>query len=80
MSWRWIFYINLPFIGIGIPMVWFFLRLKFRPSSFWAKLQRVDWIGTFLFVGSLTSFLIPVTWVCCVSPPPFSRVCTVSTN
>jgi hypothetical protein len=43
-------------------MVWYFLRLKFRPSSFMAKLQRVDWIGTFLFIGSLTSFLIPVTW------------------
>jgi hypothetical protein len=62
VSWRWIFYVNLPFIGIGLPMVWFFLRLKFRTSSFLDKLRRVDWIGTVLFIGSMTSFLIPVTW------------------
>lgn len=25
--------------------------------------MRVDWIGTVLFIGSTTSFLIPITWV-----------------
>lgn len=27
------------------------------------KLARVDWVGSFLFIASITSVLIPVTWV-----------------
>ncbi len=62
VSWRWIFYINLPFIGISLVMIPLFLKLNFVPSSLASKLRRVDWIGTVIFVGSTTSFLIPLTW------------------
>ncbi|KIX01272.1 uncharacterized protein Z518_08997 [Rhinocladiella mackenziei CBS 650.93] len=62
VQWRWIFWINLPFIGVGVIMVPLFLRLNIIPQSIAAKLRRVDWIGTVLFVGSMTSFLIPLTW------------------
>ena len=62
VSWRWIFYINLPFIVVGSAMVLLFLKLNFLPSSLASKLRRVDWIGTVLFIGSATSFLIPLTW------------------
>lgn len=61
-AWRWIFWINLPFIGIGYVMVVLFLRLNVVPESIKAKLRRVDWIGSFVFVASTTSFLIPLTW------------------
>jgi MFS family permease len=62
VQWRWIFWINLPFIGIGGVMVPLFLRLNVIPQSIASKLKRVDWIGTVLFVASMTSFLIPLTW------------------
>lgn len=62
VSWRWIFYLNLPFIGAGFIMIPLFLRLNFIPSSMAAKLRRVDWIGSVMFVGSMSSFLIPLTW------------------
>ncbi|KAK2758750.1 hypothetical protein FQN54_003440 [Arachnomyces sp. PD_36] len=62
VSWRWIFYINLPFIGIGGVFVIVFLKLNFIPTSLREKLQKIDYIGTVIFVGSATSFLIPVTW------------------
>ena len=39
-----------------------FLRLKRTPGSIPEKLIRVDWIGTVIFIGSITSFLIPITW------------------
>jgi hypothetical protein len=26
------------------------------------KLKEFDWIGTVIFVGALTSFLIPLSW------------------
>jgi len=43
-------------------MIPLFLKLNFVPSSLASKLRRVDWVGTVLFVGSTTSFLIPITW------------------
>lgn len=54
--------VNLPFIGIALPFVYFFLRLHFRATKLREKMRRVDWVGSVLFVGSSTSFLIPITW------------------
>jgi MFS family permease len=62
VQWRWILWINLPFIGVSAVMIPLFLRLNVIPQSIASKLRRVDWIGTFIFVGSMTSFLIPLTW------------------
>jgi MFS family permease len=45
-NWEWIFWINLPFIGVGAAMVIIFLSLNYKTSSFLAKLRRVDWIGS----------------------------------
>ncbi|KAJ6103473.1 hypothetical protein N7486_005900 [Penicillium sp. IBT 16267x] len=62
VTWRWIFYINFPFIGIGAVFVLLFLNLKVLPGSLVEKIRQIDYIGTLLFVGSLSSFLIPITW------------------
>lgn len=61
VSWTWIFWINLPFVGIGAAMIIVFLKLNYSTSSFVAKLKRVDWIGSIVFVGATTGFLIPVS-------------------
>ena len=62
VTWRWIFWINLPFIGVGAVMIALFLNLSPLRDSFLAKLGRIDWIGCVLFIGSTVSFLIPITW------------------
>ncbi|GME22365.1 putative mfs multidrug transporter [Neofusicoccum parvum] len=62
VSWRWIFWINLPFIGIGVPMITFFLKLNYQTSSLMHKLLRIDWLGVIVFVAATTGFLIPITW------------------
>ncbi|MCJ1302329.1 hypothetical protein MMC08_005132 [Hypocenomyce scalaris] len=62
VTWRWIFWVNLPFIGIAFIIVPLFLRLQFKPSHFADKIKRVDWIGSVLFIASATSLLIPITW------------------
>ncbi|KAL2829452.1 major facilitator superfamily domain-containing protein [Aspergillus cavernicola] len=62
VTWRWIFYINFPFIGVGAVAIILFLKLNIIPSSLSEKLRQIDYIGTFIFVGSLSSFLIPLTW------------------
>ena len=61
-TWRWVFYINFPFCGLGLAIVPSVVRLKTRRSSIKEKLLRVDWFGGFIFVGSLTSFLMGLTW------------------
>ena len=38
------------------------LRLAFKQTRLVERLRRVDWIGSVLFIGSTTSFLIPITW------------------
>ncbi|CCU75244.1 unnamed protein product [Blumeria hordei] len=63
VSWTWIFWINIPIIGLGFIFVTFFLKLnRARNASFLAQLKRIDYLGTLIFVGSLTSLLIPLTW------------------
>ncbi|KAF2266039.1 MFS general substrate transporter [Lojkania enalia] len=62
VSWRWVFWINLPFLGIGSIMITLFLKLNYQTSSYLDKLRRVDWVGMVLFLGSSTGFLIPITW------------------
>lgn len=59
-SWRWVFYITLPFSGLtligSVPL----LRLKSRPESNQGKniLQQLDIFGNFLFIASICSVCI----------------------
>ncbi|TVY38551.1 Efflux pump [Lachnellula subtilissima] len=62
VSWRWIFWINLPFIGIGTVAIIFFLKLDKLPGSIADKIKTFDWVGSVIFVGSTVGFLIPLTW------------------
>jgi EmrB/QacA subfamily drug resistance transporter len=63
LSWRWTFYINFPFCFIGIIMVPLYIRLHTKThTSIRAKLLQVDWLGGTLFIASLTSFLIGLSW------------------
>lgn len=61
-TWRWIFWINLPFIGVGSVAIALFLKLTPPSGKLAARLRRVDWIGCILFVGSTVGILIPLTW------------------
>lgn len=61
-AWRWIFYLNLPIIAIGFAGCVLFLDLERKERTFKEKLSEIDYIGSIIFVGSLTSFLIPLTW------------------
>ncbi|KUJ06829.1 MFS general substrate transporter [Mollisia scopiformis] len=61
-AWRWIFYLNLPIVAIGFLGVILFLRLSLKERSLTQKLLEIDYIGSFIFVSSATSFLIPLSW------------------
>ena len=61
VTWRWIFWLNIPFCVIATLGVAVCLRLHNKERSVWTKLGTVDWPGSFLFVAATTSCLIPVT-------------------
>ncbi|KAG9191816.1 hypothetical protein G6011_10550 [Alternaria panax] len=62
-SWRWAFHINYPFCGIGFIVAILFVQLDaVAKLTIQEKLKRVDWLGAILFVGSMTSLLIGISW------------------
>ncbi|KAK0610045.1 major facilitator superfamily domain-containing protein [Bombardia bombarda] len=60
--WSWCFYLNLPFCAFGLVLVPIFVKLTTEKTSLVSKLARVDWVGGFLFIGSLTGFLVGISW------------------
>ncbi|KAG9303173.1 hypothetical protein G9A89_001789 [Geosiphon pyriformis] len=62
LSWRWAFYINIP-IGIAaIIVIVKLLNLPHVQGSLKAKLLRVDYFGTFIFVVAVVSILLTLNW------------------
>lgn len=62
VTWRWIFWILLPFNAMAIVIVAAFLRLGREERQLTDKLSEVDVVGSLLFVTSATSFLIAISW------------------
>ncbi|KAK9420443.1 putative MFS general substrate transporter [Seiridium unicorne] len=62
VSWQWIFWINLPILGLGSVAIAFFLKLNRLPDKLLTKVGLFDWIGSAIFVASTVSFLLPITW------------------
>ncbi|KAF4472361.1 multidrug transporter [Fusarium albosuccineum] len=63
VSWPWLFWINLPFCAIAYIAIPVTMRIKRKEdTTVNTKLKEFDWIGTIIFVGALTSFLIPLSW------------------
>lgn len=61
ISWRWCFYINLPFGGVTIALLLFFLKLDFEPPqklNWKDQVIRLDPIGVCLLVPSIVCLLL----------------------
>jgi hypothetical protein len=61
-DWRWCFYLNLPICGLVLPIQVFFLRIKHLQTPWKDVITQVDWIGNIIFIGSITSLLIGLTF------------------
>lgn len=61
-TWKWIFWLNIPFCALAAVGIPFCLMLHPRKGSVWARLKTFDWFGSFIFIAATTSFLIPITW------------------
>ncbi|KAG8832129.1 hypothetical protein FRC17_001962 [Serendipita sp. 399] len=69
LSWRWCFYINLPFGAVSILAVIFFLKsqptLELPGNEGKTKVQKwlgVDWVGTALCLAMIMPLLLALQW------------------
>jgi EmrB/QacA subfamily drug resistance transporter len=56
-SWRWVFYINVPIGIVALVVTTSVLRLPFRRQP-----HRIDYLGTGLMVGWVSSLLLMTVW------------------
>jgi MFS family permease len=64
VSWRWVFYINLPFCGLCLILLFLFLRVQ-RPYSGHStkeSLKKIDFLGLFILCGAISSMLYDLTY------------------
>ncbi|KAJ1907808.1 hypothetical protein IWQ60_011793 [Tieghemiomyces parasiticus] len=62
VSWRWVFYINLPIGAVTLFVIVFFLRIPRKPEPILVKLRRIDYLGTFLLVAGIVFILLAILW------------------
>ncbi|KAL1408434.1 hypothetical protein Q8F55_005246 [Vanrija albida] len=60
-SWRWAFWITVPFSLGAMPVIWWFLPLKPVPGALGDKLRAVDWAGCVLSLAGIVLLLVPIS-------------------
>ena len=66
LTWRWCFYINLPFGAITVLTIALFFKSPRRPAvdelAFLVRINKIDWLGVFFFIPSVVSLLLALQW------------------
>ncbi|OCK75213.1 MFS general substrate transporter [Lepidopterella palustris CBS 459.81] len=66
LSWRWCFYINLPFGGVTCAFIVFFFKAPRRgqksAATFKDQLRKFDLPGTALFLPAIICLLLALQW------------------
>jgi MFS family permease len=57
LSWRWIFYINLPLGAIALTAIWLKLHIPFRKRE-----HSIDYLGAGLLTVSVVSLILATVW------------------
>jgi EmrB/QacA subfamily drug resistance transporter len=57
LSWRWVFYVNVPLAAVAL-----LVTSAVLPSSPRRPFVRVDWLGTALLAGAISCFVLLTTW------------------
>jgi MFS family permease len=59
LSWRWIFWVNVPITVLAIPLVLRYIRPDRPPAP---RSLRIDWIGVTLFAAWVSCLLFAFGW------------------
>jgi MFS family permease len=59
LSWRWIFWVNVPIATLAFPLVWRFVQPD-RPAR--PLPLRIDWVSVTLFVAWVVSLTFAFGW------------------
>lgn len=65
VSWRWCFWINLPIGALSLVIIFFALRVDAKgrsPLTLRQKIVELDLVGNVLFIPSLTSLFLALSW------------------
>ncbi|KAI1206361.1 MFS general substrate transporter [Annulohypoxylon truncatum] len=62
VTWRWLGWINLPFVGPAIPLALMFMHLRPIDLDLKTKFRRLDWRGMFMFTVGAICVSLPVSW------------------
>lgn len=67
VSWRWCFYINVPFGALVMVVLYFVLKLpesvtKREKLTFKEQLHKLDPVGTAILIPSIVCFLLALQW------------------
>lgn len=62
VSWRWVFYINLPIAGVAWVALALVLKVRYKRDATRNALKRVDFGGNALLVASVVAVLLALTW------------------
>jgi EmrB/QacA subfamily drug resistance transporter len=57
ISWRWVFYVNMPIGALALLIVIFRLRLHVPPTR-----HRIDYFGATLLTGGVGALILLTTW------------------
>lgn len=58
VSWRWIWYINLPLAGFAFLMILLFLDVHNPETKIWEGMKAIDWFGTVAMLGATLMILL----------------------
>ena len=66
-TWRWTFYIAIIYAALGLIGTALFYFPPSRPQqgdsrTRWEQLKQLDYVALFLFTGSLSAFLLGISW------------------
>lgn len=65
VTWRWCFYINLPFGGVAMLAIFFCLKVPDRETTQlpWAeKLKQLDVPGTLFLIPGVVCLVLALQW------------------
>ncbi|PYH78573.1 MFS general substrate transporter [Aspergillus uvarum CBS 121591] len=80
VSWRWVFYINLPLCGVSLFLLALFLQVNHPPrppnTTLRQQFGRVDLLGNTILTLAVVAILLALTWAGTAYPWSSWRILT----